>query len=85
MTTIRLFDGDLSGHEIKVRCDLTQAAAPIQVDYCNRPDQNWDATQYQCADCRHRMEELAEIGMVLAARAVEMRSEDFHCEWEEID
>lgn len=80
-TTIKLSGGDLGSDEMYVRCDLTQAASPVQVQYRTDGDA-WDGTQYQCADARHRDSGLAEIGRKLAAAAVEMPYDDFDCEWE---
>lgn len=82
MRTIRLFGGDLGREEIKVRCDLVQASAPIQIDYCE--GSGWQSTQYQCADVSHRVEGMADKAKLLAARAVEMPSEEFSCDWEEV-
>lgn len=82
MTTIKLFGGDLGNETMLVRCNLSEASSPIQVDYCE--GSGWDSTQYQCADARHRKGELADIGKVLAARAVEMSFDEFDCEWEQV-
>ncbi len=87
MTTIKLFGGDLGNEIMLVRCDLTQASSPMQVDYCNehgRKPSGWESTQYQCADCRHRTSGMADYAKIIAAQAVEMSAEDFDCEWEEI-
>jgi hypothetical protein len=85
-TVIKLSGGDLGNETMLVRCNLSQASAPIQVDYCTeRGEQRWRPTQYQCADCRHRTGGLAEIGMILAAEAVGMDRDEFDCDWEEID
>lgn len=83
MTTIEITGGDLGSEKIRVRCDLTQASAPVQVDYDN--GEGWLPTQYQCADCSHRASGLAEIGMELAAQAVEIPVDEFSAEWREID
>lgn len=81
MTTIKLFDGDLGSDEIMVRCDLSQASSPIEVNYRSNDRDSWESTQYQCADARHRVGGLVEIGKKLAAVAVEC-GEDFDCESE---
>ena len=81
MTTIKFFGGDLGGETMLVRCDLTQAAAPIQVDYDN---EGWTHCHYQCADTGHRRAGLVEIGKEIAARAVGIKAEEFDCEWEEV-
>lgn len=83
-TTIKLSSGDLGSEHMLVRCDLSQASAPVEVNYCAEPGSDWESTQYQCADCRHRTEGLVEIGRELAARAVEMPSEQFSCQADEI-
>jgi hypothetical protein len=85
MRTIKLTGGDLGDEVIRVRCDLTQASAPVEVDYCVDPGEHWEGTQFQCADCRHRASELADIGLTLAAQALEMPRDEFDCEWEEVD
>ena len=82
MRTVLLYDGDLGAETMLVRCDLSQAAAPVEVDYRNGEDKGWEPTQYQCADTRHTVNGLARIAMELAARAVGMASEEFKCEWE---
>ena len=79
MTTIRLFGGDLGSEICRVKCDLTQAAAPVLADYDN--GEGWVSTQYQCADASHSPEGLAGLGTELAARACEMPADEFDCEW----
>ena len=83
MTTIQLSGGDLGGETMKVRCNLSEASAPVQVDYCE--GEGWQSTQYQCADARHRNSGLIAIGKTLAAAAVEMPEDEFDCESTEID
>ena len=68
MTTVTL---DLGAETMRVRCDLTQANAPVQVQY--RPADGWDSTPYQCADTRHTDEGLIDIALALASRATESR------------
>lgn len=88
MRTIRLSGGDLGGEQILVRCNLSEASSPVEVDYCNEPGeygQHWEGTQYQAADCQHRISRLIEIGERLAAQAVEMSEDDFSCDCEEIE
>ena len=80
-TTIKLTGGVLGPMEMKVRCNLSRAESPVQVDYCEGG--GWQGTQYQCADARHRNEELAEIGQKLACEAVqEAYADETRCEWE---
>ena len=83
MTTIKFFDGDFGSEEMMVRCNLAQASAPVEVDYCT--GDGWQQTQYQCADARHTTRGLIAIGKLLAAQALEMPTEEFSCELEELD
>lgn len=82
MTTIKLYDGDLGSEVMLVRCDLTQAAAPVQADYDN--GEGFVGTQYQCADARHNLAGLVVLGKRLAARACEVAEGEFDCEWDEV-
>lgn len=87
MTTIRL-SGDALGREtMLVRCDLSQASAPVEV--CYHPDGHpddgsilWDSTPYQCADTRHTTRGLVAIAQQLAARECEVSDAD--CDWTEV-
>jgi uncharacterized protein YraI len=81
-TTIKLFDGDLGSETMLVRCNLSQASAPVEVDY--QTGSGWESTQYQCADTRHRTSGLIEIGKTLAAHAVEVPVDEFSCDSEEV-
>lgn len=84
MTTIKLTDGCLGCETLLVRCDLTQAASPIQADYGT--GHGWTGTQYQCADARHRDSGLARIGQLLAGAATESRGgEGEECDWEVVE
>lgn len=80
MTTVQLSGGALGGEILKVRCDLSQASAPVQVDYGT--GDGWEGTQYQCADARHRTSELAAIGQILAEKATQTSGDE--CDWEEV-
>jgi hypothetical protein len=82
MTTIRLSGGDLGSESMLVRCNLVEASAPVDVDYCE--GSGWQPTQWQCANCCHRTSGLAEIAKRLAAAAVELPENEFDCEWEEV-
>jgi hypothetical protein len=84
MTTIKLFGGDLGNEEMMIRCDLSEASSPVQVDYRNEIQDVWKSTQYQAADVRHRTKGLIAIGKQLAAEAVEMPEDEFTCEAEEV-
>ena len=66
-----------------VRCNLVEASAPVEVDYCE--GSGWQPTQWQAAHCGHRAAGLATIGKQLAAAAVEMTEDAFNCEWEEVE
>ena len=70
MTIITLSGGDLGSEIIRLRCDLTRAESPVEIDYCT--GDGYEPTQYQCADCSHRQSGLIAIGRILAARAMEI-------------
>src|SRR5208282_6446628 len=79
-TTVKLSGGDLGPEIMYVRCDLTQASAPIHVDYHNDGVEEWCGSQFQCADARHTVVGLIERGKFLAAYAVEVNPDDFDCD-----
>lgn len=81
MTTLRFFGGSCGSDQFFVRCDLSQASAPIQQ---SGDGVEWGGSQYQCADARHTNDGLASIGKKLAARCFEVRAEEFSCELEEV-
>lgn len=85
MTTIKLSGGSFGTGHMLVRCDLSQASAPVQVNYCTDRDSEFEGTQYQCADARHTNAGLIEIGKKLAARALEVPADEFECDAEEVD
>jgi len=66
-----------------VRCNLAEASAPVEVNHGE--GDGWQTTQYQCADCRHTIDGLVEIGKELAAVAMESPAEDFDCDWYEVE
>lgn len=84
MTTIHLTGGDLGDERVMVRCNLAEASAPVEVDYCNGDGRDighgFEPTQYQCADANHTTNGLTVIAKRLAARAVEMPESDFDCD-----
>jgi hypothetical protein len=84
MTTIKLFGGDLGNEEMMIRCSLSEASAPVEVDYRNDTEECWKPTQYQAADVRHRTHGLIAIGKQLAAEALELPERHFSCEAEEV-
>ena len=79
----------MGSETILVRCNLSQAAAPVEVDYCNEGPSEygliWESTQYQCADARHTYSGLVKIAKAIAAQAMETSEEDFSCDAEEIE
>lgn len=77
-TTIKLSGGDLGSEKMYVRCDLTRAEKPVEVDYCE--GSGWESTQWQCASCSHRTSGLIAIGKELAAQAVQMDEAEFSCD-----
>lgn len=87
MTVVRLSGGDLGSEQMLVRCNLSEASWPVEVNYCTGDEDGdgWESTQYQCADARHRLSGLIEIGEVLAAAAVEVAPSEFSCESSEVD
>ena len=68
MTTIQLTAGCLGHDTMRVRCDLSQAAAPVQVQW--NPGEEYQGTQYQCADAHHCANGLAAVGKMLAKQAM---------------
>lgn len=85
MTTIKLSGGNLGRETMMIRCDLSQASAPIQVNYMNDgKDSPWQGTQYQCADARHATSGLINLGKRLAAEAVQEPEDEFDCDAEEV-
>lgn len=82
MRTIKLTGGDLGSEESLYRCDLAQAAAPVE--YLDKEGE-WHSTQYQCADCRHYVEGLIAIAKQLEAGFNERSEDDFDCDGELID
>lgn len=81
-TTIKLTGGDLGREKMMVRCRLANASSPVEVDYCD--GDGWVCCQYQCADARHSKAGLIELGKELAARAVEMPTDEFDCDAESL-
>ena len=85
MTTIRLHDGDMGSEEMLVRCDLTRATAPVEVDYQADDEAGWESTLYQCADARHTTSGLVEVATILAAQAFESAPAKFGFLWTLLD
>lgn len=63
------------------RCNLAEASSPVQ-HWCDE-DKTWEHTQYQCADCEHTDDGLADIAIRLEAEWNEVPEEEFRneCEW----
>ena len=74
MTTITLTDGCLGNETLSVRCDLSQASSPVEVDY--HTGTGWEPTRYQCADARHQTSRLDAIARALAGEACEADAAD---------
>ena len=83
MTTLKLTGGDLGAETILVRCDLTRAEDPVEIDYCTDDRAGFQPTPYQCANCRHTVSGLIAIAARLAARAVEKHPDNFSCNFEQ--
>lgn len=79
-TTIKLTGGILGSEKMMVRCQLANAAAPVEVDYCD--GSGWQHTQYQAGDARHTTSGLAKVGIELAQSAVQERGT---CDWIEVE
>lgn len=79
MTTIKLFGGDMGREAMLVRCRLTRAEAPVEVDYLD--GKGWQPTQYQAADARHTVPGLVDLGRRLAAVALDY---PFSCDAAEV-
>ena len=76
-----------AGQFCMFRCNLSQASAPLQVDWCSdagRPS-GWEPTQLQCADCLHSPGRMFEMAMRIAAQAVEVDPEEFDCDSLHVD
>ena len=80
MTTIRLTGGVLGNDTMLIRCDLSQASSPVEVSHDN--GDTWHSTQYQCADARHRDDELADLGIAVADSVPGVGPADTIYEWE---
>lgn len=46
------------GEVLKIRADLSQASAPIQIE---GDEDEWTTTQYQTADARHREQDMLRL------------------------
>ena len=77
MTTIKLTMPEIR-ESMLIRCNLSDASSPVQVDYCEGG--GWTGCQYQAADARHSTAGLIAIGEQLFADAIQEQVED--CEIE---
>jgi len=85
MTTLKITCPAIK-ESLLVRCDLSQAASPILVDWmAEGEDPCWDSTQYQCADARHRITGLAAIGRKLLLNALEEYDDTLQTSYEIVD
>ena len=81
MKTIKLYGGSFGLESMLVRCNLTEASAPVEANYGD----GWQPTQYQCADCRHRTGGLLGVAFGMAADALLIPEDEFECEWEIVE
>ncbi len=70
MTTIKLHGGDLGAEAVLVRCNLSQAESPVEIDYGH--GEGWQSTPYQSSDCRRTVDGLKVVAKTLAAQATEI-------------
>lgn len=78
-TTIKVTAKNIR-ESLKVRCDLANAASPVEVDYLE--GNGWESTQYQCGSTRHTIDGLAGIGEDLLNEA--LQEQGLECEWEKV-
>lgn len=67
-TVIKVTCKDIK-ESLLVRCNLTDAASPVQVDYL--VGKGWESTQYQCGNTRHTPKGLAALGEQLLEEALQ--------------
>jgi hypothetical protein len=75
MTTLKI-TCPAAKESLLVRCDLSQASSPIQVDYL--VGNGWEGSQWQCADARHSRDGLASIGSQLLTDAIQTEADEEH-------
>lgn len=61
--------GEGVGEFLKVRCNLSDASSPVEVNYLE--GSGWESTQYQCWNTRHTPEGLAALGEQLLCEALQ--------------
>lgn len=75
MTTLKVTASSMA-ESLLIRCNLTEAASPVQVDYLSGDGEGWQPTQYQCANVQHREQGLVDLGAELLAKACECSVRD---------
>lgn len=81
MTTLKITMTGIS-ESLKVRCNLSEATSPIEVDYLE--GHGWQGTQWQAANTRHTTQGLADIGHRLLAEALQEPEEAIETEYAEV-
>lgn len=76
MTTIKVTAKGIK-ESLKVRCNLSEASSPVQVDCLT--GKGWESTQYQCGSTRHTPKGLAGLGEQLLEEA--LQDDGIECEW----
>ena len=79
-------DLEHAAETLRVRANLSDAAGTVYVDYRTGQGRkaDWQPTQFQTADARHRTSGLAAIGERLMASALETPENDLETTWEDI-
>ena len=80
MTKIKVTDG---ADVTLFRCNLSQASSPLQ--YWSDDSESWVSTQYQCADCRHDVDQMAELARTICAGWAEMPEDGYTIDWEIVE
>lgn len=69
--------------EMFVRCNLSEASSPVE--WCPDTEGEWQGTQWQCADCRHSISGLMDVGLDIARDAWQIEDDEDDPEGEVID
>jgi len=72
MTTTLKITAENISESLKIRCNLSDVASGVEVDYCNDEGQNWYPTQWQAGHARHSIDGLTDLGAEILAEALEM-------------
>lgn len=83
MKVIKFFGGDLAKTVAYYRCNLTDAASPIE--YWDYGRESWIGTQYQCSNALHRTEGMIELCYQLIAWEIGCDVETLECEHEVVE